>query len=311
MSTELTLPKGFGAAATIFKGRVQDNDELGAGVASSYAIMGFRGKVWATKYQGKETQLLRDDGDGARGSIEVVIIKSAAAISKIYYKGGYTDGSSSAPDCWSSNGVTPNAYVQNKTHPTCADCPMNAWGSRVTESGKPGKACSDSRRIAIVPVADIDNEALGGPMLLRIPAATLKDLKAYGELLKTYGHNYYGVATRISFDPKEAYPKLVFSPIRPLTEEEGQRIIALREERSVQQLLNEETDNRAAPAAEERPALVFEEQAPAPVKAVVAKPAPVVAKPAPVVVEQAEEEVEAPVASANSESFDDLLDSIL
>ena len=158
MGTELALPQGFGAVSSIFAGQQAANDELGNGVMSSYGIVGYRGKVWSIKHQGKETQLMREDGDGPRGSIEVVVVKAASAISKIFYAGGYQDGSNSPPDCWSTNGVTPDASAQNKQCGTCAQCPMNAWGSRVTEAGKQGKACSDSRRIAIVPVNDMGNE---------------------------------------------------------------------------------------------------------------------------------------------------------
>ncbi len=276
MGTELSLPKGFGAVAGVFAGTAATNDELGAGVASSYGVMGYKGKVWSTRYQGVDTPLMRDDGDGARGSIEVVIVKAAAPISKIFYKGGYVEGSTAAPDCWSANGVTPDGSVQNKVHSTCADCPMNAWGSRVTEAGKQGKACADSRRIAVVPVADIDNELFGGPMLLRVPAASLKDLKAYGDLLNSYQYPYYAVATRISFDPKEAYPKFVFSAIRPLTDDEGRKIMALRDDKRVSTVLNETADQRVAPAAAPAasvPASPFEMPAPAQPAAPAPKPA--------------------------------------
>ena len=260
MGTEVSLPKGFGAVSSVFGGQAATNDELGAGVSSSYGVMGYKGKVWSTRFGGVDTPLMREDGDGARGSIEVVIVKAAAPISKIFYKGGYVEGSTAAPDCWSASGVAPDSSVQNKIHSTCADCPMNAWGSRVTEAGKQGKACADSRRIAVVPVADIDNELFGGPMLLRVPAASLKDLKAYGDLLNSYQYPYYAVATRISFDPKEAYPKFVFNAIRPLTDDEGRKIMALRDDKRVATVLNETADQRvaAAPAAASVPASPFE-----------------------------------------------------
>lgn len=264
MGTELSLPKGFGAVSSVFGGQVATNDELGAGVASSYGVMGYKGKVWSTRFGGVDTPLMREDGDGARGSIEVVIVKAAAPISKIFYKGGYVEGSTAAPDCWSASGVAPDGSVQNKVHTTCADCPMNAWGSRVTEAGKQGKACADSRRIAVVPVADIDNELFGGPMLLRIPAASLKDLKAYGDLLNSYQYPYYACATRISFDPKEAYPKFVFNAIRPLTDDEARKIMALRDDKRVATVLNESADQRvaaAAPAAASVPSSPFEQGA--------------------------------------------------
>jgi len=254
MSTDLTLPKGFGPLPSTFAGHSAGaNDELGQGVASSYAVMGYRGKVWSLKFQGTEEPLMRDDGDGPRNSIEVVLVKASPAVSKIFYASGYVDGSTAAPDCWSGNGQTPDASVQNKQHTTCADCPMNAWGSRVTEAGKQGKACADSRRLAVVPIADIANEAYAGPMLLRVPAASLKDLKAYGDFLNGYNYPYYAVATRIAFDAKEAYPKFVFSAIRALNEEEAQLVAELREDRRTGVVLAERADGAAAPASAAAP----------------------------------------------------------
>jgi hypothetical protein len=242
-SNNLALPKTFGAVSSVFAGQHRANDELGAGIMSSYGVMGYRGKVWSTKYQGKETPLMRQDGDGPRGSIEVVLVKAASAISKIYYADGYQDGANAAPDCWSSDGIKPDASCQKKQHATCAACPRNAWGSRVTESGKQGKQCADSRRVAVVPLNDIANEMFGGPMLLRIPAASLKDLKAYGEMLNSYGYPYYSVGTRISFDPKEAFPKFVFSAIQPLDDETALQVLELRNDERISRLLNEATEH--------------------------------------------------------------------
>jgi len=307
MSTELALPSSFGTPPAILSGQQGANDELGSGIASSYGIVGYRGKVWSIKYQGKETQLMREDGDGPRGSIEVVIVKAASAISKIYYAGGYQDGSNAPPDCWSTNGVTPDASASNKQNATCAGCPMNAWGSRVTESGKQGKSCSDSRRIAVVPVNDMANEMFGGPMLLRIPAASLKDLKAYGELLNNYQYPYYAAATRISFDPKEAYPKFVFSAIRPLTADEAKFVLDLRGDKRVGNILNE-AQELGAPRQEEVasvPTSPFEQATPPAPKA-----APKAAAPKPAPKEAPKTEPVGAVGAAPA-SFDEMLDNIL
>ena len=242
MANELTLPKSFGLGVSKVFADEEQHDELGAGVSSGFGLIGYKGKVWSTRFGGVDTPLMRDDGDGARGSIEVVLVKASPAIAKIFYKQGYVDGSNAAPDCFSSNGIAPHASVVAKVNPTCADCPMNVWGSRITEAGKPGKACGDSRRVAVVPLEDIANELLGGPMLLRVPAASLKDLKAYGDLLLSYQFPYFAVATRISFDPNEAYPKFVFKAIRPLTDEEALQIKELRDDRRITVILDEATD---------------------------------------------------------------------
>lgn len=281
MGTEVALPPGFGPLPAAFAGGGVSNDEFGQGVAASYGIMGYKGKVWTARYQGQDTPLMRDDGDGPRNSIEVVLVRANAAISKIFYRQGYVDGSNAAPDCWSANGVTPAAAVQHKVHPTCADCPQNAWGSRISEAGKPGKACSDSRRVAIVPIADMDNELFGGPMLLRIPAASLKDLKAYSDLMNSYQYPVAAVVTKVSFDPKEAFPKFVFQAVRPLTEPEAQKVLKLRDDPRVAAVLAENVDaapvgtaaGNAPAAAAPVPASPFLE-APAPAPAPVAQPAP-------------------------------------
>lgn len=269
MGTEITLPKGFGAVSSVFGGtNAGSNDELGAGVNSSYGIVGYKGKVWSIRFGGQETPLMREDGDGPRNSIEVVLVKASPAISKIFYKSGYVEGSNAAPDCWSADGVKPDASVQNKCNATCADCPMNAWGSRITDSGKQGKMCADSRRVVVVPAEDMDNELFGGPMLLRIPAASLKDLKAYGDLLSSYQYPYYAAVTRVSFDAKEAYPKFVFNAVRPLTDAEAAKILKLRDDKRVATVLAETAASAGAGAAVEAekkvaPASPFEQDAPA------------------------------------------------
>lgn len=341
-----TLPKNFGAVPAAFAGSAAKNEELGQGVAASYGIIGYRGKVWSTKYQGVETPLMREDGDGPRGSIEVVMIKASPAISKIFYKNGYQDGSNLAPDCWSSDGVKPDAAAQGKVSPTCANCPMNAWGSRVTDAGKPGKACSDSRRLAIVPLNDLYNDALGGPMLLRVPAASLKDLKAYGDLLNGYNFPYYAVATRVSFDPAEAYPKFVFSAMRPLTNDEALTIAELRSDKRVSTVISEMAQEYKEQVPEEQvPSSPFEQDAPAsgassataptsakapaatatktstgtpaaakaPAKAAAPKPAPKPLDPPPMEEEETVDEETGEVLGAETAvaSFDEMLDKIL
>lgn len=239
MGTEIALPKGFGAPSALITAPAGTNDELGAGVASSYGIVGYKGKVWSIRFGGESKALMREDGDGPKNSIEVVLVKASAAVSKIFYKSGYVEGSNAAPDCWSADGIKPDASVQTKCSATCAACPMNAWGSRVTDAGKNGKACADSRRVAVVPAEDMDNELFGGPMLLRIPAASLKDLKGYGDLLSSYQFPYYGAVTRVAFDPNEAYPKFVFTAVRPLNDQEAAKVLKLREDKRTSTVLSE------------------------------------------------------------------------
>lgn len=243
----IMIPEKFGQVSTKFAAVKNEND-LAAGVQAGFGLIGYKGKVWSIRYRGDEQQLLRDDGDGPRNSIEVVILKGASYISKIWYQQGYVEGSTAAPDCFSPNGVVPDPQSTKRQSNACANCPQNVWGSKITEAGKKGKACSDSKRLAVVPLGDIPNETYGGPMLLRVPAASLQDLATFGNKMQNLGYPYFAIATRIAFDPNEAYPKFTFSAIRPLTDEEAEQVLVLQPSQEVSRVLAEGSEHQTAEA---------------------------------------------------------------
>lgn len=239
------IPANFGQVSTKFaQSSVQD--DLSSGIQSSFGLIGYKGKVWSIRYRGDDTPLMRDDGDGPRGSIEVVILKASPNISKIWYEQGYVEGSSAAPDCFSNNGIAPEPTSAKRQSDSCALCPHNQWGSRITPAGKQGKACADSKRLAVVPLGDLNNEMFGGPMLLRVPAASLQDLAMYGQKMNQMGYPYYSIGTKISFDAAESYPKFVFSGLRPLNDAEADIVLSERDGHTVSRILSE---NEFAPAA--------------------------------------------------------------
>jgi hypothetical protein len=249
----------FGAVSTRFAAQSNEND-LSAGVQVGFGIIGYKGKVWSTRFRGTNTDLMRHDGDGPMNSVEIVILKASAHVSKIWYENGWVEGSNAAPDCFSTNGITPDIGAKKRQHTSCALCPKNQWGSRITPQGKQGKACGDSKRLAIVPLPDIANEGLGGPMLLRVPAASLGDLATFGDKYKAMGYPYFSIGVRIAFDPKESYPKFTFSAIRPLTDAEADLVLQMRDSAQVNRILAEGSEH-AAPASgpEQFPAGAFEQ----------------------------------------------------
>jgi len=189
----------------------------------------------------------------------VVVLKAPPVVSKIYYEGVFVDGSTATPDCWSTNGVTPSPAAAKKQNDVCITCPKNAWGSKLSQDGKStkGKACSDAKRLAIVPAnptkEDPDmlrHEMWGGPMLLRVPAASLQDLAKHGERMKAQGYPYQSFVTKIAFDPKEAYPKFVFEAVRPLTDAEADVVIELVKGAQVERVIaaEEHAPQAALPA---------------------------------------------------------------
>ena len=225
------------------------SSELGAGVTAGFAVVTYRGKTWSIKHRGEETMQMRADGDGPKSSVEFVIVKAAANISKIFYINGYVEGSSAPPDCWSVDGVKPDAASPAKQSSSCAGCPMNQWGSHITPAGKKAKRCTDSKRLAVVPADDVENKRYGGPMLMRVPAASLGDMATYDANLMSKGFPYFAVQTRISFDPQEAFPKLVFNPVKPLTDEDAVKVLEMREGEQVARILSAPVEEVTADVA--------------------------------------------------------------
>lgn len=270
------IPANFGAISSVFADEADDN-ALSAGVKTGFPILGFKGKVWSIRYRGETYPLMRDDGDGPRGSVEVVILKASDHVAKFWYERGYEEGAAEAPDCFSTNGLTPDAGGKKVQAKNCATCPKNQFGSRITPSGKKGKACSDSKRIAVTPLGDLYNDTYGGPMFLRVPAASLNDMAMYAQKAKSLGYKTFAIATKISFDPNEAYPKLRFEAIRPLTDEEGKVVIELRNSPQVERILQEEVSGEPTESKEETAESFFSE----PPKKVEAAPIKAEVKPFP------------------------------
>jgi hypothetical protein len=203
-----------------------DNDDLSSGVRGGYSVLSIRGSRWHVKVGDEETTITDQETGDPIGSLRVVLLKASPNISKNYYSGTYEEGSSEGPTCWSIDGVHPDPAA-DKQADSCAVCPKNVFGSRITDNNKKAKACSDSRRVAVIPEGDFKNEVYGGPMLLRVPASSLSNLSQYGKKMTNRGFPYNTIITRCSFDLSVAFPKIEFNAIRPLTDEEADQIIAL------------------------------------------------------------------------------------
>ena len=248
-------------------------DDLSSGVSGGFGVISFRGSKWRVKHNGEETLLLDKQGE-TMPSIRLLILKGNKYISKNYYEGKYVEGSTDSPTCWSLDGIHPDAAVENPVSPNCAACPKNQFGSRITDSGSKAKACSDTRRLAVVPEGDYENSQFGGPLLLRVPAASLTELAQYGRAMKAKGFPYNTVITRVSFDTDAAYPKLKFNAVRPINDEEATEVTSLLQDSEYQQklefILAQAIEVEAPPAAVADDPTEFEE--PVPVVAEAPKP---------------------------------------
>ena len=183
-----------------------------------------KGGVFREFIGGKEYRVSEDR------SMSVVIIKAAPKVSRIYYAGSYTEGEAVSPTCWSSDSQRPDEKVKDKQSATCLTCPQNIKGSGQGDS----RACRYQQRLAVVLDGEIDKGEVY--QLVLPPTSVFGDgekgkhpLQAYARHLKSHDTPITGVVTEMRFDTASPTPKLVFKPVRPVTEDEFNRIQELKD----------------------------------------------------------------------------------
>lgn len=288
--------------------------DLTANVGSGFPVMSIKGKVFALVRSGdRETIMNPNDADEVATSINIVVMKANSALSKIWYAKSFVEGSDAKPDCFSHNGVVPDPTVEKPQASKCTICAKNQWGSKITDDGKKLKACSDSRRVAIA-----RPDALDEPIMLRVPAGSLKNLAEFGADLAKRGIPYSAVVTKLSFDREQASPKLTFKPVDGLEEAEFKKVQEVITGDTVQSILG--VSGEAPVVPDEAPDAEAPAEAPAPEAKVTPKPTPVAAKVAkPKPAPEPEAEAPAPVKAAPkvakvveaSSSLEDELDNLL
>jgi len=208
-------------------------------------------------------------------SLDIVVVGANPRLSKTWYAKAWTPESEPAsPDCFSMDGVSPDASSAEPQNDLCASCPQNAWGSKITPQGKQIKACSDQKRLAVVSADD----PTGPVYLLSVTPAALQGLSKYQKELSLRGIPAEIVRTRVSFDTDASFPKLKFDFggfLDEVTQQEVDRLFGTEEVRQI----TGELRTSAAPAV---PKIAAPQQ-------VAPKPAPVVAQPEPAPIPVAEQ----------------------
>ena len=208
-------------------------------------------------------------------SLDIVVVGANPRLSKTWYAKAWTPESEPAsPDCFSMDGVSPDASSAEPQNDLCASCPQNAWGSKITPQGKQIKACSDQKRLAVVSADD----PTGPVYLLSVTPAALQGLSKYQKELSLRGIPAEIVRTRVSFDTDASFPKLKFDFggfLDEMTQQEVDRLFGTEEVRQI----TGELRTSAAPAV---PKIAAPQQ-------VAPKPAPVVAQPEPAPIPVAEQ----------------------
>ena len=148
--------------------------------------------------------------------LDVVVVVANPNASKIWYAGAYDPNAAEpgAPDCFSDNGVGPSSRATSPQSPTCAACPRNVWGSKVTDAGKELKDCGDSKKIGVF----LANELHRPTYELKIPAASMKNWKAMVDNLTRQGIGLPMVVVRMTFDDAVSHPQIKFEAIAMINE---------------------------------------------------------------------------------------------
>lgn len=261
-------------------------DDFSTGQKGGFPVISIKGKVFHIKRGDEKTLVTKPDSDGEpAASLEVIVLKTHPGVAKTYYSKGFSEGSVEKPDCYSNDGTAPAADAQSPQAKKCAACPHNQWGSKITEDGKKGKSCADVKRLAVAPAGQIND-----PMLLRVPAASLKTWDQYVDLLKKRGVPPPAVVTKVGFDYTVAHPALTFKPIGFIDEAMAVEVKEVLDTDAVQNIIGgapsaAEVDNgeaetpkaavvdeaEAAPKAKVKVEAEAEEEAPAPAPKKVAK----------------------------------------
>lgn len=269
---------------------------LAGGAGQSGKRISIKGGVFRLVHDGKEVSQIDDR------HLDVVIVNAAPKVSRIFFAKKWDGESTSAPDCWSSDGNVPDKEVTAPQSANCANCDMNAKGSGTGEM----KACRYQQRLAVVLADDVEGDVLQ----LSLPATSIfgkeangkYPLQAYARFLAAQSISPEMVVTELRFDTTVESPKLVFKAKRWLSDTEYETVQEKGQSEEATKAIQFSVGAPAAPAAPalegKRPTKTApapapaaddeEEEAPAPKAKAKPKAAPA---PAPVEEEEAEEPV--------------------
>ncbi len=156
----------------------------------------------------------------------VVILDSI--LENVYFSQAYDPDVAAAPTCFAFSReeklLTPHQVVVDRglaQHPTCAGCQWNVFGS--ADVGK-GKACRNTRRLALIPAGTIIKDKLtlytkpeqfsSAIKFMKLPVTSVKDYSAFvKQVAGTLKRPPFAIFTTISVIPDaKSQFKVTFQP---------------------------------------------------------------------------------------------------
>jgi hypothetical protein len=161
-------------------------------------------------------------GKAAPNQLDVIVADWLPEPSRKFYVGAYDPSAKATlPDCWSNDGVVPDAGAKGKQSASCAVCPKNVKGSG--SNGK-GRACRYERRLAVLVVGDPSGDtyqiAIPGASLFGENDGNVYGFEGYKKFLLANGEALDTVVTRVIYDAESDTAKVGFKAVRHLTEVE-------------------------------------------------------------------------------------------
>jgi hypothetical protein len=206
MSTELTTVNLSALATT--GGLDEDTLAVAGGNRQGNKRISIKGGVFRKYAGGKEIGAIEDR------HMNVIIVKMSHKASRMFYDKGYKEGEKVSPACWSSDSDKPDEGVKTPVASSCIACPNSAKGSG--ENGL-GTKCKLSWRTAVV----LPQDPAGDVMQLVLPATSAfgkEDngrwpFRPYIQHLASHNVSAGRVITKMAFDTKSPTPKVLFSPV--------------------------------------------------------------------------------------------------
>lgn len=191
------------------------------GAVSNMKRISIKGGVFRLLAGGKEVAAIEER------FLDVIVVKAAPKVSRVFYAKTYDSETIGAPDCSSADGEKPDTNVENSQSAVCMSCPQNIAGSGKENS----RACRFQQRMAVVLAADPEGDVLQ----LSLPATSIfgkeegdkRPLQAFVRHLAVQNPpiNPEQIVTRMRFDTKSESPKVFFQPMRWLTEDEYEIVL--------------------------------------------------------------------------------------
>jgi len=215
--------------AQISGGVDDDTRAVAGGGGNTSKRISIKGGVFRKMAGGKEIGSIEDR------YMNVIFVKMAHNASRTYYTGAYKEGEKIAPVCWSSDSKTPDVEVKNPQATACDKC---QWSVKGSGQGGSGAACRLSWRTAVV----LPQDPGGDVMQLVLPATSCfgkeeggkYPFRPYIQMLANNNISAGRVVTKMQFDTKSPVPKLLFSPIGVVSEDDVKIVQTQKESKAAE-----------------------------------------------------------------------------